>query len=48
MLTNETIYNVWEFIILLMLLIDTYLLIKNRKKMQKIDKIFNRIKSLTN
>ena len=47
MLTNETIYNVWEFVILLMLLINTYLLIKNRKKMQKIDKIFNRIKSLT-
>ena len=46
MLTNEMIYNIWEFFILIFLIINTYSLLKNRKKMKKIDKIFNRIKSL--
>ena len=46
MLTNELIYNIWEFFILIILLINTYSLLKNRRKMKNIDKIFNRIKSL--
>ena len=46
MLNNELIYNVWGFLILVLLVINTRSLLKNRTKMKNIDKVFNRIKSL--
>ena len=43
---NETIYNTWELALLLILVINTFLLIKTKKQMRRIDLIFSQIKSL--
>lgn len=46
MVSNETIYNIWDIVILLILMINTYMLIKAKRQMRRIDKIFSKIKAL--